>query len=426
MTKQASKLISDTATPAMLLARERARSHRLTRQEKGLCPKHGAPVARLKHCHQCCREDLARAAPDVAQHVPQPGDQLRSCFRCEHCDRHYHKGSIYNYQRPESPRKKRGIQPGPNNSLFNYDKRHPDDYNKVSSLCGECRKEGGGEWRYHNHVTWKGRCSKHRGLGRLETKRWRSDTGAIVLPKKRSAERGVRKRPVKVAFICANRKKTIHGRHLGVTYLSQTKSDEWQGLCTQCQSLVDDPKKIVEDFPIGNVMVLRFSQASKDGVPIEYKVCGHDGSRAPAPLAARHTALVYRRDCINGEPEPRGVCAECVENPAAMPKWMQATESNGQKNTNAKTRSVGRPRSTDAKQTLDAIQITVLSLKADGHPRRYATSNRVASLLGNVSPTGGDAMMKKVKTGVRIEWPALRDLIWDGASVESLELIRAN
>ena len=147
----------ESSISRVLRARERANDWRAVRLEKGLCLKHAMSLTALPHRHVC--------RPDSPLRSPKTGDRLKKCFRCSGCGRCFHEGSVYHHI---SARKRRGIQEGPRGSLFNYDKPHPKHHGKFLSLCGECRKEKRGEWRYRNVSTWSGRCDFHRPLARVE------------------------------------------------------------------------------------------------------------------------------------------------------------------------------------------------------------------------------------------------------------------
>jgi hypothetical protein len=109
---------------------------------------------------------------------------------------------------------------------------------------------------------------------------------------------------VKVEFTCANRNQ---GEHRGITYLSQTKTSNWRGLCAEHLRLFTDPKKLTEDQVIDGAQLL-FSQEDEQGrVPIVYDVCKHK------KLVPRQRALGYRHT-----PPKRGLCLECLQNPAAL------------------------------------------------------------------------------------------------------------
>jgi hypothetical protein len=300
----------DTALEKKIKARERAREWREDRIGKGLCPKDGTPVSRLKHCYTC--------RPNEPLRSPKKGDVLKSCCRCDECGKHYHEGTHYNYN-PPSSRKQHGIKPGPNNSLFNFDERKPGDYNKVLSLCGECRKENLGKWEYRNSTYWSGLCYPHSAKSRMKQGHMPHPSGAIVHRTERILEAGQRKRPVKVRFTCANREKPPHQ---GETYLSATKRDEWQGLCHQC--LKDQPPqtKLNEDQKINGALLCFSEEDAQKRVPIFYDVCQHKR------LAPRQTALSYRHTG-----KVSGVCLECRNNPAALAERTQQIV--GQKNENA-------------------------------------------------------------------------------------------
>jgi hypothetical protein len=134
---------------------------------------------------------------------------------------------------------------------------------------------------------------------------------------------------IKVEFTCANRNQ---GEHRGITYLSQTKTSNWRGLCAEHLRLFTDPKKLTKDQVIDGAQLL-FSQEDEQGrVPIVYDVCKHKR------LAPRQTALSYRHTG-----KIKGLCADCVQDPASLANLLLARASHnaedgrGKKNDNEKT-----------------------------------------------------------------------------------------
>jgi hypothetical protein len=237
------------AAESVLRARERAHQWRQAKREKGLCPKHGTPVSRLEKCRQCCPPNINSSAQqnsfDKSSSSPvEVGEKLKACFRCESCSTHYHVGAYYHSEdrhNRESLRKYHGLQDGPNNSLINYDVHNPENPDEVLSLCGGCRKEERSEWKYRKTSRWKGLCYS---CTRTEKEDFEHRSGATVHPKERHPTR----RQI-VRFTCANRKPREHKDWVN---LPSTKFDSWQGLCSDCQQLLDDPKKIKENEHVGH------------------------------------------------------------------------------------------------------------------------------------------------------------------------------
>lgn len=254
---------------------------------------HNVRPDHIPHCHAC--------QPDKPLRSPKVGEEIKVCLRCAQCGNIYHAGGRYHYHPPRA-RKNQGIQPGPNNSLINFDKWNAKG--KYFSLYGMCRAEGRDIWQYRSTRNWSGICRTHRPIARQESDDIPHSSGAVVHRAERFSEDGQRKRMMKVAFTCANRKT---GEHKGMAYLSTTKSDEWQGLCAECLKDRIPPTKLNGDEQIDGAWLL-FSEEDEQGrIPILYDVCQHKR------FAPRQTALSYRH-----VGKVSGVCLECRNNPAAF------------------------------------------------------------------------------------------------------------
>lgn len=312
----------------------------------------------------------------------------------------------------------RGTHEGPEGSLINYDKFElvRGGYATLS-LCGQCREEGRDDWKYRRGISkWSGLCRPHARMRRGDV---RHPSGAVVHRSERLLEPGWRKRPMKVKFTCANRE---NGLHKGEVYLSSTEQDgkprlEWQGLCSECQSLVPVHNKITEDVIRGGVKIC-FSRADGQGIPVIYSVCQH------TRVVPRERASVY-----NSDPPIRGVCSECIRSPAALAERLaelarqsEVSSGSGPHSGHAKKRSVGRPRrtpETDRQKLatlLSRIHEAVNQFKREGKRRGDTTANEVAKNLGIGSQErGGTAMMQRASEwGLHTDWQTLRDFFWDG------------
>lgn len=312
--------------------------YRLRKRAEGMCIEHWIPFAPLADCPECRPEDMAseeRAQPEL-----NADGRLEACYECKNCGRHYHKGRWWN-DLLGHPTKRHGIQPGLNNSLFDFDKS--DGKGKFFSICGDCRKEDGfDDWtkaKYRNPSNWpNGRCDLHRPKARI--------IEGIVNGmdcSDRYAEAGPRKRQNKASFTCEN------CGEKAIAYLSTRRRGSWRRLCSKCQNLLGPPTKINEDVSIHDaegrlVLILFFSQEDEHKrVKIYYGACQHER------WAPRQTALAYLHEYQHGRPI-KGQCQECRNNPLAAAlriaeRAQQAASSNGngQKNGGAGKRGVGRP-----------------------------------------------------------------------------------
>jgi hypothetical protein len=295
---------------------ERAKTWREIRREKGLCPKHSTRLASLARCFAC--------RPDNPLTAPKTGDKLKECFLCATCGRCYHEGSIYHHI---NARKRRGIQPGPRGSLLNFDKRDPNDPDRVLSLCGECRKEKGGEWEYRKYFKWRGLCPSHVA----EARRRGGDVfcphnGATVHLSERVPEPGQRKRLIRIKFTCGNPDKPTHK---GITFKSSALDKggkprlEWQGRCSECLGEAGAPTKITDDREVTGAVVY-LSQEKNGLVPVFYKNCQHRLE------LTREKALRYLY-----EPPRKGYCQTCFKDPNALRRRLMELvllEAGGSKN----------------------------------------------------------------------------------------------
>lgn len=352
------KRLDEPVGTATLRARKRANDWRAVKLEKGLCPKHGMPLTSLTHCYVC--------RPGSSLRSLKTGDRLKKCFRCVGCGRCFHEGSIYHHI---SARKLCGIKPGPQNSLFNFDERKPGDPQKVLSLCGECRKEGRGVWRYRSFSGWSGLCDLH------------ADQARRLSQDEHIGEQG---RGITIFWSKADMNevpaeynecgcKILMPRSTAINYRNVPPIT---GRCIDHQPT--PPHKKDEDKYIGEEgrgVWLRFSQEDEQGrVLIEYEVCGSACSR----YAPRQTALAYLHACEVQGRRIRGMCAEHVKNPAALleRQKVELASGNGQKNVGAEKRSVGAPKGTNAVITEETLKAAFRQLGS------HAIQERVAELIG--------------------------------------------
>jgi hypothetical protein len=212
---------------------------------------------------------------------------------------------------------------------------------------------------------------------------------------------------------------TCHGcRQERFVPKASIKNPSWHGLCSDCLAAGKLPRKLI----------------GKEKLKFRGEVDWDDVD--PSNLRRRRVACPNVADCGNKEfkridagnkNQQPFFCRSCFlewRRSRMAGAWAAANGVPSETKTIAKR--AGRPRSTDPKRILVDIERVVTSQKIEGHPRNSITSNLVASILNIGGPTGGDAMMKQVKQGIQMKWPALRDFIWDGGRVESLELIPAN
>jgi hypothetical protein len=344
-------------TQKILRARKRKSEWSQHKREKGCCPRHGKPVSRLGHCHACRPQESNIFTQGTSPHKP-------------------------------------GFVPRPGNRLDSC------------FYCEHCGRY------YHQGSTYLYRASTR---ARMAIEEIEHPSGCKFLTSRRHP--GPDKRMTKCDVICANREQ---GEHIFVSYVRYKDLVAYRGLCPEHLRAFVDPRKKIKDEDFDSLRIL-FSHANDKGVPIFYKVCGH------TRLAPRNSALAYIHELRVRRGHGRGVCQECIRNPAMLAERIRQTvEGNGQKNGDAEKRQVGRP-SSNLKETLADIQKVLASLKAEGRLNSSVKANHVASLLNIGGATGGDAMMRRVTKdrkgikGIKITWPALRDFLWNGGSVEQLE-----
>lgn len=320
------------------VARGRAKNWREARLANGDCPKHNNSFSRLPCCHGCFSQFSANPVHSVSSDhntlSPKVGEILDACFQCEQCRRLYHKGSRYFGENPRRRRwnkeRPRGIQPGPEGSLINYDESESGDSGRFLSLCGWCRNEGTDEWQYRRVSGWSGICDRHRPLARMQSEPWQHPVCTAWVfpsPEYRHAEAGPRNRRMKVEFICLNQEK---GEHRGITYLSQTKRDSWRGLCSACQSLFPVHNKITEDVIRG-------------GVKLGFKSPDEQGRILVTYLTCKDTRWVSREKAatLNTIPPKQGICSECRNDSVRLTERLAG---NGQKNEDSEKKQWGGAR----------------------------------------------------------------------------------
>jgi hypothetical protein len=316
----------DTAVDRKSKSREQSRKWRAALIAKGLCYKHNVRPDHIPHCHAC--------QPDKPLRSPKVGEEIKVCLRCAQCGNIYHAGGRYHYHPPRE-RKYHGIQPGPNNSLFNFDKGED---GKFPAICGACRTEGREEWKPRK-PDWGGLCRPHFN----QAKRKSGDVfcrhnGATVHLTDRVPEPGQRQRLIRVKFTCGNPDKPTHE---GITFKSTALDKggkprlEWQGRCSECLSELPGRDKITESREIDKATI-DFSREKDDQVPIFHHTCKEED------WMDRERAMQYLYD----QPKRgRGLCSKCRNDPvkfaeriAELTRQAESANGGGQEGSEKRTR----------------------------------------------------------------------------------------
>ena len=184
---------------------------------------------------------------------------------------------------------------------------------------------------------------------------------------------------------------------------------KWRGCCPECRDL----RRIIEDVTqeLTGSRILN-SRRRGNQVPVICGLCGQENlfhiKRTRGRLGENFT----------------GFCTKHTRREIALLLQSKSQTGNGQKNGSIEKRKAGRKTgstTTDPKQTVDDIQSQVSSLKSGGYSYRDVTANLVASRLHIGGVTGGDTMMRRVNKGFKIDWPALKEFLWNGGRVDQLE-----